>query len=42
MCYRKSTYFDVEFDRYFFEKDLFGNIVAVYNDGGTKVASYCY
>ena len=42
MCYRKSTYFDVEFDRYFFEKDLFGNIVAVYNDSGTKVASYCY
>ena len=42
MCYRKNSYGATVFDRYFFEKDLFGNIVAVYNDSGTKVASYCY
>ena len=42
MCYRKSSDFETAFTRYFFEKDLFGNIVAVYNEAGTKVANYCY
>ena len=42
MCYRKNSYEEARFDRYFFEKDIFGNIVAVYNESGTKVASYAY
>ena len=42
MCYRNTSYGETTFDRYFFEKDLFGNIVAVYSETGTKVASYCY
>ena len=42
MCYRKSSDFETAFTRYFFEKDLFGNIVAIYNEAGTKVANYCY
>ena len=42
MCYRNTSYGETTFDRYFFEKDLFGNIVAVYSEAGTKVASYCY
>ena len=42
MYYRKSSDFETAFTRYFFEKDLFGSIVAVYSETGTKVASYCY
>ncbi len=42
MCYRKSSDFETAFTRYFFEKDLFGNVIAIYNASGTKVASYCY
>ena len=42
MCYRNTSYGETTFDRYFFEKDLFGNIVAVYSETSTKVASYCY
>ena len=42
MMYRTSSYAEGEFDYYLLEKDVFGNIVAVYNESGTKVVSYCY
>ena len=42
MMYRNSSYADKQFDYYLYEKDVFGNILAIYNASGTKVASYCY
>ena len=42
MMYRNSSYADKQFDYYLYEKDVFGNIIAIYNASGTKVASYCY
>ncbi len=42
MMYRNSSYADKQFDYYLYEKDVFGNIVAIYNEAGTKVANYCY
>ena len=42
MMYRNSSYADKQFDYYLYEKDVFGNIIAIYNEAGTKVASYCY
>ena len=42
MMYRNSSYADKQFDYYLYEKDVFGNILAIYNANGTKVASYCY
>ena len=42
MMYRNSSYADKQFDYYLYEKDVFGNIIAIYNANGTKVASYCY
>ncbi len=42
MQYRTSEYAWREFDNYFFEKNLFGDIVAIYNEAGTKIGSYKY
>ena len=42
MMNRNSSYADKQFDYYLYEKDVFGNIIAIYNASGTKVASYCY
>ena len=42
MQYRTSNYAYGEFDNYFFEKNLFGDVVAIYNETGTKIGSYKY
>ena len=42
MQYRTSNYAWGEFDNFFFEKNLFGDIVAVYNESGTKLITYTY
>ena len=42
MQYRKSTDASGTFETYWFEKNLQGDIVAVYNEGGTKLVSYTY
>ena len=42
MQYRKATYAADEFDTYWFEKNLQGDIVAVYSEDGTKLISYTY
>ena len=40
--YRNSTYAEKTFDTYWYEKDMFGNIVGVYNKNGVKLVSYEY
>ena len=40
--YRTPSYARGVFDGYFFEKNLQGDIVAVYNQNGIKVAGYAY
>ena len=42
MQYRNTTYAEGVFDTYWFEKNLQGDIVAVYNQAGTKLISYTY
>ena len=42
MRYRSASYAEGEFDTYWFEKNLQGDIVAVYSASGTKLASYVY
>ncbi|NLE05802.1 MAG: RHS repeat-associated core domain-containing protein, partial [Crenarchaeota archaeon] len=42
MKYRKHTDAQNVFSHYFFEKNLQGDIVAIYNEKGTKIASYTY
>ena len=42
MQYRTSNYAWAEFDNFYFEKNLFGDVVAVYNESGTKIGSYKY
>ena len=42
MQYRNSTMAEGVFVNFFFEKNLFGDIVAVYNESGIKVISYYY
>ena len=42
MQYRNSSYAVNTFDTFYFEKNLQGDIIAVYNAGGTKVLSYTY
>ena len=42
MMYRNSTYPSDTFDTFWFEKNLQGDIVAVYNAAGTKLISYTY
>ncbi len=40
--YRNSTYINGEYDCYFFEKNLQGDIVAVYNEAGNQIGRYIY
>ena len=42
MMYRTTSYASNTFDAFWFEKNLQGDIVAVYNNAGTKVATYNY
>ena len=42
MQYRTDSYAANRFDTFYFEKNLFGDIVAVYNSSGVKVISYTY
>lgn len=40
--YRRPSYASGVFDGYFFEKNLQGDVVAIYNQSGTKLISYTY
>ena len=40
--YRTSAYGVEEFDSFFFEKNLQGDIVAIYNENGVKIGEYQY
>ena len=42
MQYRQTGFSEGDFFTFFYEKNIFGDIVAVYNDSGTKVLSYAY
>ena len=42
MQYRNASYGEGQFDTYWFEKNLQGDVVAVYNQAGTKLISYTY
>ena len=42
MQYRKSTYASGVWDTYYYEKNLQGDIIAVYNSSGTKLVTYTY
>ena len=40
--YRNKTYGTYSFDTYYFEKNLQGDIIAIYTENGTKIGSYTY
>lgn len=42
MMYRTTSYAAGEFDIFWYDKNLQGDIVAVYNDSGNKLISYTY
>ena len=42
MQYRTTSYAAHTFDTFYFEKNLQGDIIAVYNASGTKIGSYTY
>jgi len=42
MQYRNTSYGEGQFDTYWFEKNLQGDVVAVYNQAGTKLIAYTY
>ena len=42
MMYRTDSYAEDKFDLFWFEKNLQGDIVAVYDNSGTKVVTYMY
>ena len=42
MQYRLTSYAPNTFDTFYFEKNLQGDVVAVYNENGVKVLSYTY
>ena len=42
MQYRTSNYAENVFDTFYFEKNLQGDIVSVYNENGVKLISYSY
>ena len=42
MMYRTTSYAEGAFDVFWYEKNLQGDIIAVYNSAGTKVATYTY
>ncbi len=37
--YRNKTYGTYTFDTYYFEKNLQGDIIAIYTENGTKIGS---
>ena len=42
MQYRNTSYAEGVFDTFWFEKNLQGDVVAIYNNAGVKLASYIY
>ena len=42
MSYRENTYGQYQWDVYWFDLNLQGDIVAVYNKSGVKLVSYSY
>ena len=42
MQYRNTGYAANSFTTFYFEKNLQGDVVAIYNESGTKVLSYTY
>ena len=42
MQYRNESYAEGVFDTFWFEKNLQGDVVAIYNNAGVKLASYIY
>ena len=42
MKYRTSSYTAGNFNSFFFEKNLQGDIIAIYDESGTKIGSYIY
>ena len=40
--YRTSDYAAQVFDSFFFEKNVFGDIIGVYNSSGKKLCTYTY
>ena len=42
MQYRAADYAADEWDIYWYEKNLLGDIVAVYNESGVKLVTYGY
>ena len=40
--YRTSVYDEGDFDYYFFDKNVFGDIVGIYNENGRKICTYTY
>ena len=42
MLYRESTYSENTFDAFFYERNLMGDVIAVYSADGTKLISYAY
>ena len=40
--YRTSAYARNEYDAYFYEKNFFGDVTAIYNESGSCVARYAY
>ena len=40
--YRTNEYEDGEFDYYFFDKNIFGDVIGVYNENGRKICTYTY
>ena len=42
MMYRTTSYAEGTFDVFWFEKNLQGDVIAIYNNAGTKVATYTY
>ena len=42
MQYRKTSYAEDVYDTFWFEKNLQGDIIAIYNNAGVKLASYTY
>ncbi len=42
MQYRKTSYAEDVYDTFWFEKNLQGDIIAIYNNAGVKLSSYTY
>ena len=40
--FRKTSYAEGDFDYYFFEKNLQGDVIAIYNADGEKIGTYTY